>query len=1591
MINQSTISFLIHWLPTILFLTALGISLLFGAIRGFRKSLILAIQAGILFLVLLIVYLNIASAAKTDTALFSLVEQCVGKGKIQSLLNVSEDCNSFEMVFVEFIPKQLPENEGLALVLVDNGAYLATLAQMAVRIVVAFVFSILYLIGVFLLYIIYLIFYPQRRHERKLKNEYEQGLREQEIKEKRKAKKEAKRKAKEETQYELLEDDLEDSTEDTSLASKMMEDDLEGEIYYNENGEVIYDDATPFNFDHFDNQIDGDLMEEEIEHEEKNKVEKEEVSTPKQRPPFEYKKRRLFGMLIGGVRGLISGLIFLSFLGGFFFVIAGGPGDDVTPETVDFEDDNLNLAYGAYADIETYGSVGIFKVLNAFKGTDNAPLYLFAADLVFQGGLKDEKQGIDENIYLRKELSCYTKFARDTFNLLMKHGQKEIRDAVIKSKNGEYGEGESMMDDILAVMLKEEFQKEFTPLIDTFEESTYFINLSYSLINSFINHIDKMGLDDIGSETLSLIQLVFKQGYLADEIPYEKYIKDNNLDNTLQNDYISPKLIINKDNAKIGVNILFGILSANNNNKEDGTKRVLDIIENVIPYFTEFTFFKEENSKNVSNVLARVYQFVQNTYLKKISTDKLQALRTEEVENPYTNEKYKDVNWVDEIKDLVLAVKDIIVLYNHAYKKDAPIIDNIFNIFNTENETYEEDKVLFDSVKDTLCNSFLLGDVLAGEFGSDFLKSMLKDQLPNLEVPDVNFSNVKQDGVVVEGEFYHLLNALEAFATNQKNKELINSFSNGMSGDMEQVLSLVENLCDSLSEKNSKNQSVLDIILESKLFTAIISEFILSTKDNPNFALYVDDSILELKDGVRTRIIVKEELQSFFGSGKELASILKDLTGEKDISNILSHVLCENVYNMLDSKLIEGTMSNYIATNVSGEFVILPRELKDKSGYISKDGNTSEVKHIIALYEVEDLDISILTKTYTQESEQKNSIVSMLKNLNQDDYDKMFESKILYYSMSNYITSKNAGFLGDADLIIPDITKENLTNEDINIVIKKNELSDFFIKSSLILPSDMSNVDLGVLVNSIVDNSLVCENLILSATMTNMMVNVDSVKNSINGVIIISSEFNEAGNKDDLHSYTKSNIWYLEHPKLMKSIKALLGDIKDESDNRITITNPNIGNYVYDSFKSLNDDYDNTTRLDVVYESSIMQATITKRIDDMDFLNDNKKLACKNLGIYKKEELASLVDLINLFELDLKNTNVLSTAMTSSTILKLLDNYVDKNLVVHDYSNLTHQYENKITGLILTEGIEKQTSIPSDAYVDGELYITLLEAESLISSISSDKLNLDLNNFSFNGENISINTLKKCVYKYENGAFVLDSNDNPILISKILLQNLSEQVVTYDYLDIPISDYDTTYNRVKPEAAYYFLTAVESLDSNFKLKQAISEVELPDPCDDAKMAPIRKSKIFRASIARNLLIKVNDVNISLLIETNLLDVEDNFDSSKQVGVLDANETVNLFGAIRILNQNGTLSNLNIKLQDLRNLSPNDRLEIYKSHIVGNRVSDLILGIPLPLDYTTITGDTPSTVQAINIQTLDIVNDYELLSDTEKENYVNSLP
>jgi Ca2+/Na+ antiporter len=379
--SPELISFLIHWLPTLIFLGCFGIAILFGAWRETRKSAILSIQAGIVFVILLIVYFSIAGAPSTDTGLFNLVSSIIGEGQIQSMMGVSKSCQSFKECFIELIPKLMPENEGLALIIADNDAYLATLAEMAVRIVVALALGIIYILAIFILYLVYLIFYPQRRYERNLEKTYYQDIKNKELYDERKAMKEANKKKK---------------VEEAAKAEAIKEAEHELELHETEADEslmAIIDDeenSADFPLDENSEAIDGDKLEEEIEHEEKieeTQVEeevKEEVEEKEEKKephkPFEYKKRRLWRALLGGVRNLISGIIFFSFVGEFFYILAGGPGDDVTPVEMSFGDPTYDLAYGAYSNIVTYGSTGIFKVLNAFKGSDNTPLYLFAAD-----------------------------------------------------------------------------------------------------------------------------------------------------------------------------------------------------------------------------------------------------------------------------------------------------------------------------------------------------------------------------------------------------------------------------------------------------------------------------------------------------------------------------------------------------------------------------------------------------------------------------------------------------------------------------------------------------------------------------------------------------------------------------------------------------------------------------------------------------------------------------------------------------------------------------------------------------------------------------------------------------------------------------------------------------------------------------------------------------------------------------------------------------------------------------------------------------------------------------------------------------------
>ncbi len=117
--------------------------------------------------------------------------------------------------------------------------------------------------------------------------------------------------------------------------------------------------------------------------------------------------------MVGLIRGVAIGLLSLSFLGTALYIVAGR--GDGKMKDYDLGNDNVNEYYSVYRSIESYGTYGIFKVLNSISSTDDVPYYLFAADLVFSGELDDEDLGVSGNIVFREELSAYTDFARDTF------------------------------------------------------------------------------------------------------------------------------------------------------------------------------------------------------------------------------------------------------------------------------------------------------------------------------------------------------------------------------------------------------------------------------------------------------------------------------------------------------------------------------------------------------------------------------------------------------------------------------------------------------------------------------------------------------------------------------------------------------------------------------------------------------------------------------------------------------------------------------------------------------------------------------------------------------------------------------------------------------------------------------------------------------------------------------------------------------------------------------------------------------------------------------------------------------------------------
>ena len=1014
-----------------------------------------------------------------------------------------------------------------------------------------------------------------------------------------------------------------------------------------------------------------------------------------------YKKHPLFGSLVGLTRGLVAGLIMLSFMGSSLYIIAGtGEGK---MEELSLDDPTTNMVYGAYRSVENYGSSGVFKVLNTFKSAEEQPYYLFAADLIFSGGLEIEDLEINENIKFREEIGTYVGFARDVVNLLIKHGGDNVENML-------NGKESANMDFVVEIMKQEQFQADFESLIKDFDSKTYFINLAFAMVTSIINNIDMFasGLDPAISE---LVKIMFVKGHYSEYIPDEREAlqvkeskryskgKEKELE-TLP--YIHVSKLIEREDILTVFKLLTSMLDEQTSEAESAD--ALDTVKEILPYISELSIFKDRRKNEMDPVLTRLYCFVENKFLTNEGYDGVR----------YKDLKDENISWVDEINSLVSVASDIFSLYDNIKTEDGEVLDMILSIFDDENVKYEENIALYDKASKTIADSKLLGKVLASNKMNGVIKEALSSVSPNMYIPEnIVFENKYDDNgnLTSEGEIQKVFSSLRIL-TSKENKGVIDALFNPEEGtDMFDTLETVSTV---INNKDENGKSIVDYFLDSSVMHAVISSLLVDLGAEGDMMIYVpESSLMTNENNEKVNLVNKKELNDILVALPEIIKEIKPVIEGEDAFTAIDSILeNETIDNLLNSgnMIIEATFSNVIIDALSGvDMVKLPKSLQTVESWLSVNGTPGEFRHILSFVSDSSVDFKTLL-----DGEDKMSVITSLTS---DDITLLLNSQVLHYSISNIIC-ENSVDMGSFKIIVPASAKLKLENDSLPYLIKKVELQTLFeefINLNLDTETDFSKVLIQFVDRFIQSdkegNSILERSSILSTSLIDFLVNDES----IGGFITMPEELKEEvvdTTTKGLENYNSSYLWYNELPSLVFALEEMF-NITSQDDDFVLGGEGEDGDLITQlsdlitSFREpshIESKKDDNTRLDMIYASKVMRHNLTveleKSLTKSGTVSEATIEKAKDGEYILKSEFYAISDCMDIFGID--------------DLLNFDDEQLTYN-VKHAINNLNKPREeakyNNRTGL----------DVMYDSVIITTLFTEKLE-ESLVSIVKPDVL-----------------------------------------------------------------------------------------------------------------------------------------------------------------------------------------------------------------------------------------------------------------------------
>ena len=987
-----------------------------------------------------------------------------------------------------------------------------------------------------------------------------------------------------------------------------------------------------------------------------------------------YNKRPVAGGCVGLVRGIISGVIALSFLGGVFFIATGGVRASKLPEEFSLGED-YDSYISIYRSIEDYGDQGIFKILNAIRDPEDTPYYLFAADIVFSGGLDDELHDVRGNVKLREELAAYTGFAKNTLALLMKHDTDGEIAAILRGTSSA-----DTMDTMLNVFTKPEFRVEFENLIDNFDAQTYIINFALSLADAVIANIDDVSfMSSVSAENKELLQVLFRRGYLSNTIPDERERKQT-LEGELTEEippYITINHLITKKDAQIILEVVLSILAGEIEVSDPAT-----IARVLVPNIEELSILSTKRSKEMDPVFGRLYCYFDNKYLTDEGED---GIRYSEVKN-------ESVYWTKEIRALLGVADGIITMYDKVQSSEGEnIFTTITSLFDENTEGYEENVRVYEELTEVVSDSALISKVLSSNKVHNFLNEQLKSVSENVYFPQrLSYEN-KYDStgnLISHGEAYHILRGLRLLA-DKDNKEIIDSLLESSTSFEDLIKKLAATITK--DDPHASGNSLASYMTESILLRSLLSSVII---DRAGDMLIIPTLSLETDNGQAVNLINKLELREIFDALPELVDLILPLASEEEITgDHVTNILKNETFNSLldnGNKIVEGTIANALIDVLKdGDKIIISKKLESYEGWITVN-TPGELRMFLKAIDILAIDVGGLMNG---EGLNGTEIFDTVKSLDADSITQLFESSVFHYSASNMLDSGDFGFEG-FQIIVPASSCTDLEEgEKIKRVIKKEELASVFLElKDFGFSSDMKNEDI---IRKLVEKrQILDDSYIISATVVHFIIGNDDIRSAL-GISQLPS-FNEAGQVEVLKGNYTTNVWRAELPKLIGAIDEIFGISNLSGGDTFEFNGETIAEKTNSLVMSLNDSSVTQlsgTRLSVCYSSDIVKNKITTELDkafngsdqnDESLIEisvrDSFKINYNSVKAYSEIEISALVDALhalgigdvdnistdNFNTLDKYKANIdkiSASGLIRGIITKRIDDSLNENLI----------------------------------------------------------------------------------------------------------------------------------------------------------------------------------------------------------------------------------------------------------------------------------------------------------------------------------------